>query len=705
MLIIHQDTMYDAEISIQELDGKYALKDSEGAILFSSNKIADTNKALQFVTEQDSMGNGILVDQIAPNVYATAVVLNEDLYEKHKEKIAKKLKEKGICTIFVPESESKDIEKIRLLEEENENNYFRDIDNRIAVGFSPDKIPENYREETYDELVSLFNLEIILDELDDKKANKETTTEDPQQNNAVEIPQTENKKKYLIETRDETFSTDAINISKKPTKSGFYYINDENGKGFFRSKDKEVLEHLISQIEKMTEKGEIVSVNQLKKLERLFLKEKNKLQNEVNIKEEYKSLLESAKKIEDLEIALNKEKENVQKQIAALKKNNAPEEVIKNAKELTDAKEKEIKAAKDMPESETKNEVTRKALENAYSTYHLQNSLLTRINSALKAGAMNLYLTFMEPMRALGDLSMTMEVKNLAEDTLKLQHKLNKYQNKVTEKMEKRVERENRNRIRSGKDPLPNGATLYTTQELQKINEYKLSIEAIKRRSDLLQVEIIKTRQEHQERLEYVKTHKAIANNEKIVTNYKELTQPENIKQESEKPNDIKTQPTNDDISVSEQSSDVISKPQNTPDDYYSQMSDYAAYCEEQEQVVPPVQEPTFAPLEARFTAAKEEAAKEKIERDAKFAYHALSTRLPINGYIEFTVNENSYAASKNEVGEFEFKKYSFETGRNEKMSVKNTIEEFKTNPKAYENAIREQLGNVLINKEKGLDM
>jgi len=730
MLIIGSYNMYDSTVSMQESNGNFQLVDTENNVLFSSSKVAHANKALRYVNEQELAGNGVLIDLIAPAVFDMSVVFNSDVYSSQQQaELTTTLTERGIKPIFLSEQIVAGQESLlTAMEAENEEEFARDIDERIAIGFSETLVPDRYTAMEYQDFFDYIGTNaphpIVQQEKGEPLQNAQPETkseENKAEENPVLTPQkpaeatpappkaaTSQQKEaqllYHIETKDRSYTTTDLVMSQKPNRKGVYFINDAEGKGIFGSKNKASVEKILAFAKEKAAAGEVISTKELKRLE---FQPKQEEKTTDSLSDEYDTIKKSVKNIESLEKKIEQERKKVQEQIKQLKSNNAPAEIISMAESIMKQAEQTPVTPQKGQEKPVSNKkdflpLTQEEKADAYVTFRLENKLLTRSNASLKAGAVNAFDKLREPLRKLREISLTRKIRKLTKDTLKMQRDLIRYQQKLAPKMPRRLEHANKQRIRNGQEPFAAGTPVYSVAEQEKIDGLTVFIDAYTKRINLLHKQIENSQEKHRSRINYVREQRSISNNETITENHKKVFYqfeklsgsevPPVSPLEPEAEANATQEPAENEPVPSEPIPDASEGAPVIPSDDFDEPvpplppDDYCPVIEE-----PPVD--AFSNLSDRFNAAAQEAAKAKDLSNAHLLYLAIEVKLPANGYIEFEANGNSFTAQKDEVGELTLKKYNYETGLHDEISSGELIDFFKEDTKAFEAVLKEHLG------------
>lgn len=560
-----------------------------------------------------------------------------------------------------------------------------------------------------------------------------------------------------IETAKKSYDTASISVNATPSSKGLYFINDAENHGVYGHTDLEIVKQIYNYAMEKATAGETINTKDLKKQE-LSLSSPEKLNESSEKDESIKKDWDKIKReLQDQLHQQNKillERERLSASIKEMQENNAPEDVISLAQAIMSLGDNIHKNA----ESRNKDTISFddadpvQSSDNSYIIYKLENRLLTRANSAFKAGIVKAYDKLLTPLVKIHQYALGNQIESEKAEMELYKNKLEKYTQKLSRKMEKRLEKTNVSRMRKGLEPLPAGTILYLPREQDKINRWSLTLNEISNSVSKLTKDLEKSKEKHIDRLQYVKDHKAISKNEKIIGKHRKVVYQKEITVAA--PETVPTQATEDKTikpalvvpTIPEQPvikpsteekdsiplSEAVSMPIYAPDGTYlgeQQISNATAQDlasstdnpspEHDDNVIPESEEKTapqvttenpslFSPVSERFVAAKNESHNGKDLVTAKLLYRALEQKLPCNSMIEFESNGHVLTANCNEYGDFEMKAYDFETATYTQISKDDVIQLFRDDPKGFDSAIRDQLGEVLIRtpaeNEKGVD-
>lgn len=539
-----------------------------------------------------------------------------------------------------------------------------------------------------------------------------------------------------IETKNRTYDTEQISLSHTPAKNGLYFIRDADGKAVFGSADlemaKKIYEHALKEA---ADKG-TVSSRELKKFEYSLSEHEKKQENE---KEEtpqssaeepaskWDSLKQSLAGLQNLEQQAESERQKLIARTSEIELSEAPQELLDMLNDFVSRKPFER-----VPENDIPPELKQTLTENDYLAYRLTNRLLDRASAAFKAGIVSAFDKIISPVQKICELHLEKQIESCEKAGKVLQEKLEAYMKHLSDKVEKRLERANHRRIRSGQQPYPEGTLLYTAREQSKINQLSTNIRINRDQEESYSMSLEHITTQHQNRLNYIQENRDISKNTRILDNHKKsvvqvkLSDPainkENLPQdkspdtEKQQAEDLENHET---ISKNEEAiippDDMIT---NDPEQDTLSSEEMAKLFNDDLQSVEPAQPAEnsmslqdscryaadiskaadcFEPIEERFANAREESSNNKSLVNAKLVYRAIDHLLPANAAIEFEVSGNAFIASKNEYGDLFMKKYSYDTAKYEAASKEQVLEDFRKEPAAYEQAVREQLGEVVI--------
>lgn len=553
-----------------------------------------------------------------------------------------------------------------------------------------------------------------------------------------------------IETAKKSYDTASITVNTTPSSKGLYFINDAENHGVYGSTDLELVKQIYEYAMEKANAGETINTKDLKRQEQSLIlsqEKENSPESEQSVEKDWNKIKLELQDQLQLQNKAAKEREQLAASINEMEENNAPEDVISLAKKIMDFGDEVHKTAqqreKDNILFDDADPV--KSSDNSYILYKLENRLLTRANSAFKAGIVKAYDKLHMPLMKLHQYALKNQIESEKAEMDIYKNKLEKYTQKIARKMEKRLEKTNTSRIRNGLEPFPSGTVLYLPREQDKINRLTLTLNEITTSVSRLNKDLEKSKEKHQDRLQYVKDHKAISKNEKIIGKHKKVIYQKEVTATAsapvptppiEKPSDISKPepsspaPTISDLPVmaptpeaaqSDSKHQAVSMPVYAPDGSYlgeqqisnSTAQDMAAATdisgsepplnkthenrEEKSSPAVPTDPSLFSPVSERFAAAKTESHNGKDLVTAKLLYRSLEQKLPCNSMIEFESNGHVLTANCNEYGDFEMKSYDFEKAAYTGISKDEVIQLFREDPKGFDSAIRDQLGEVLI--------
>lgn len=563
-----------------------------------------------------------------------------------------------------------------------------------------------------------------------------------------------------IETSKRKYETESISMRETKTSKGLYFINDAEGKGIYANEDLEIVKQVYEFALEKAKNNEIVNTRELKKHEHELLKEKEADKDNSEKAPEKKEVSEidaEWKKLEDeLQQHINnteevlKEREKLVNNIKQMQENEAPEELQHLANRVLELADRGMSKGKETAPSEeipfiknlSQDEKT------SFVTYKLENKLLTRANAAFKAGIMNAYEKILTPFRALHKKLLEKELVRARRDLINKQKTLDKYTNSIGSKLGKRLEKANAKRQGLGLEPYPPDTMLCYPKERERINKYIGLINAASRNVEDIQHEIDFNSEKRSEKLHYIDELKAISKNEKISPDRKKVfykMEPSAESDVSENEHDNSGEPVSQDMAqenteqnTEKEEDNMVVIPVYGPDGeqvgeqkispeeinrmgeedslYQPETPDYEALqtdeipeggnatesvSEEDAPENTPEEPSLFSPISERFSSAKREASNDKDYANASRLYFIIESKLPLNAMIEFEANGDAFIAQRSEYGELTMQKYSFENSKYEEISKNDTINVFQKNPANFENAIRAQLGEVLIGKPK----
>lgn len=572
-----------------------------------------------------------------------------------------------------------------------------------------------------------------------------------------------------IETSKKKYETKSISMRETKTSKGLYFINDAEGKGIYANEDLEIVKQIYAFALEKAKKNEIINTKELKKQEYEIInpKERENNKNEPEnsasqeIEKDWKKIENELQQHIDISEKIIKERDELVKTIKQMQENEAPEELQLMAKRILELADKG--AAREKEPTDTAFEVDEPPCssdnEKSYVMYKLENKLLTRANAAFKAGIMNAYEKLISPFRYLHEKALTIELESAQKELKKRQYALDKYKDKIEKKLGARIEKANAKRRKMGLEPFPPNTALYYPKEQERINSYNLLLNYASGNVEDIQHELDYCHEKHQSTIYYIKDLKAISKNEKIAENHKKIfyqkeavvnpsdvfisndslnpdapasnlkeTKQNEIHQENTEQNNEKTEddmivipvygPDGEQIGEQKISHEEVSQMGEQDSFYQQEMPDYESYPKNEipkdnnnESLVPDAndtqkEDPSlFSPVSERFSSAKTEASNSKELTNAIRLYFVIESKLPLNAMIEFEANGDAFIAQRSEYGELTMQKYSYENSNYEEISKNDTINIFKKNPVSFENAIRAQLGEVLIGKPKEKDM
>lgn len=555
-----------------------------------------------------------------------------------------------------------------------------------------------------------------------------------------------------IETSKKTYETESISMRETKTSKGLYFINDANGKGIYANEDPEVVKQVYEfALEKAKNEG-VVNTRELKQYEREILKEKEaensekEPEGENEIDAEWKKLENELQQHIITTEEVLKEREKLVNNIKQMQENEAPEKLQQLANRVMELADKGLTSSKEAVPSEeipfiknlSQDEKT------SFVTYKLENKLLTRANAAFKAGIMNAYEKILTPFRALHKTILNKELISAKRNLINKQKALDKYTNSIGGKLERRLEKANAKRQKLGFEPYPPDTMLCYPKEQERISRYINLISEASRDIENVQHEIDFNSEKHSEKLHYISELKAISKNEKISPDNKkilyrmenvskdenteneheraEASESHNIEHENTEQNTEEKDEDNaivlpiygpDGKQIGEQkiSQEEIDQMEYQDNLYQSEMDEFQENSEISEMEPEPLSEDSaesnleesslFSPVNERFSSAKEEAANNKNYANASRLYFVIESKLPLNALIEFEANGDAFIAQRSEYGELTMQKYNYENSNYEEISKDDTINIFQKNPASFENAIKTQLGEVLIGKAR----
>ena len=527
-----------------------------------------------------------------------------------------------------------------------------------------------------------------------------------------------------IETAKKSYDTDSIYLADKPSSSGKWFINDAEKHGVYASDNKEITEKVFSYAQELIEKGRDILTSDLKKYEFRLKKEMSKENNETP---DWNSLQEKLQHHIEMSEKLAKERSSLVSSIKEMKENNAPEDIVSLAEKvmsLADHAHARYEEKNNFDTGFIDPDVSR---DGSYLVYRLENKFLTRANSAFKAGIVNAYDKLFEPLRKLHEKAVQNQIQEETKYMNKVKSQLEQYTTKLQHKMGKRLEKANEKRARLHQNPFSPDTLLYYPREQEKINRLTLLLNSCTSELKTLQSEIDLSQSKHIDRRQFVKTHTAIAKNEKVMENHKKIlyekkqvTSPEsaiihNPEKQEENPNEASnTSPEEKNVSLPVYSPDgsylgeqIISSAE------VNALSLESESASRQSDILPKTpsdnglpEEPVmdnstsvFEPVHTRFEEAKKEAVKGREFVEARYLYRVLDTKLPNNAFIEFEANGDAFCAKCNEYGDMHMEKYNYDTSKYDPISKEDAVNLFSKNTKEFDTAIRNQLGDVLIMK------
>ena len=331
-----------------------------------------------------------------------------------------------------------------------------------------------------------------------------------------------------IETSKKSYDTASISINPTPSSKGLYYINDAENHGIYCSDDLEMVKQIYTYAMEKADAGETIDTKDLKRQEIALSKLQDKSQEkESSIEKDWDKIRKDLEKQLQNQKQCLKEREQLVKSIKEMESNEAPEDVVNLANKILGfADELHEKSRKNEPQKEnepTEKDASSQSTDNSYIIYKLENRLLTRANSAFKAGIVNAYDKLLTPLSKLHQYSLENQIASEKAELEMYKKKLEKYTEKLSKKMGKRLEKTNATRRRNGLEPFPPDTVLYLPREQEKINNMTLTLNKITFSVSKLNQELENSKQKHQDRLQYVSDHKAISKNEKILEKHKKV--------------------------------------------------------------------------------------------------------------------------------------------------------------------------------------
>lgn len=527
-----------------------------------------------------------------------------------------------------------------------------------------------------------------------------------------------------IETAKKSYDTDSIYLADKPSSSGKWFINDAEKHGIYASDSKEITEKVFSHARELIEKGKDILTSDLKKYELHLKKEMNMENNETH---DWNSLQGKLQHHIEMSEKLARERSSLVSSLKEMRENDAPEDIVRLAEKVMSL------ADRAQARCEEKTSFVTGSMDQDFSEngscliYRLENKLLTRANSAFKAGIVNAYDRIFEPLRKLHEKAVQNQIREETKYMNKVKSQLEQYTAKLQHKMGKRLEKANEKRARLHQNPFSSDTLLYYPREQEKINRLTLLLNSCTTEIKTLQSEIDLSQSKHIDRRQYIKTHTAIAKNEKVMENHKkilyekkQIASPESaIIHNPEKPEENPNEASN--TSPEEKN---VSLPVYSPDGSYlgeqiissaevNALSRESESASQQSDILPETssdnvlpEEPVmdnntsvFEPVHTRFEEAKKEAVKSREIVEARYLYRVLDTKLPNNAFIEFEANGDAFCAKCNEYGDMHMEKYNYDTSKYDPISKEEAVNLFSKNTKEFDTAIRNQLGDVLIVK------